>query len=320
MSEERRIAERRTMALRGPGAGGFTPPQSLAAANPCLNCGSNIQLTYCPECGQAEIDSDPTLREFLHELAEEFLHWDGKLVTTFRLLITRPGSLTCEYLAGKRVRYISPLRVYLSCSLLFFFASTLIPQERIVVRNGVGAGAGVSTQVGLISVSEPDSAATIAAMDSLALHRKWVSRMWGTHFGRAMRNRGVLSARVTSWIPRTMFVLVPLFAALVMLAFRNSRRRFPQHLAFALHVHAFLFLALTLMLTRRFTSVIPVYVTIQLLCLGATAAYLVRAMRVVYDVSTGAAFARSALVASIYFILFVLAMLFTFALIVLTQF
>ena len=134
--EERRIAERRTMALRGPGAGGFTPPQSLAAANPCLNCGTNIQLTYCPECGQAEIDSDPTLREFLHELAEEFLHWDGKLVKTFRLLVMRPGSLTCEYLAGKRVRFISPLRVYLTCSLLFFFVSAIVPLVPTVNTKG----------------------------------------------------------------------------------------------------------------------------------------------------------------------------------------
>ena len=102
------------MATRGPGAAGLTPAHSLAASNPCLNCGTNVQLTYCPECGQREIDSDPTLREFLHELAEEFLHWDGKLLTTFRLLVARPGALTCEYLAGRRVRYISPLRVYLA--------------------------------------------------------------------------------------------------------------------------------------------------------------------------------------------------------------
>ena len=314
--DERRMAERRTMALRGPGDGGFTPPHSLAASNPCLNCGTNIQLTYCPECGQAEIDADPTTREFLHELAEQFLHWDGKLFKTFRLLVTRPGALTCEYLAGKRVRYISPLRVYLACSLVFFFASAIVPNERIVVRKG----SAVSTQVGIVTISESDSVAAIAALDSLAQHRKWVSRMWGTHFGNAMRHRGELSAHIVSSIPQTMFVLVPLYAALVMFAFRSSRRRFPQHLAFALHVHAFLFLALTVMLGRRFTSVIPVDVAIQLATVGAIAVYLVRATRTVYDVTTGGAIARSALVATIYFLLFLVAMLVTLGLIVLLQF
>ena len=117
-----------------------------------------------------------------------------------------------------------------------------------------------------------------------------------------------------------MFVLVPLYAALVMFAFRSSRRRFPQHLAFALHVHAFLFLALTLMLARRFTSVIPLYVAIQLVTIGGFAVYLVRATRTVYDVTTGGAIARSALVATIYFLLFLVAMLVTLGLIVLIQF
>jgi hypothetical protein len=315
--DERRVGDRRTMALRGPGAGGFTPAHSVAASNPCLNCGTNIQLTYCPECGQAEIDSDPTFREFLHDLAEEFLHWDGKLGRTFRLLITKPGALTTEYLAGRRVRYISPLRVYLTCSLLFFFVSAVVPQrERVSVRQG----ALVRTQIGLITVTEPDSVATIAALDSMAHHRKWISRTWGKHFGAAMRQRGTVIARMAAAIPNTMFVLVPLFAALVMLAFRRSRRRFPQHLAFALHVHAYLFLVLTIMLARRLTNVVPVSLAIVFICIGAVAVYLVRAMRSVYEVSTGAAIARTAMVASIYFVLFGMAMVVTFVLIVLLQF
>ena len=314
--DERRVAERRTMALRGPGAGGFTPAQSMAAANPCLNCGTNIQLTYCPECGQAEVDSDPTLREFLHELAEEFLRWDGKLFKTFRLLVMQPGELTREYLTGRRVRFISPLRVYLTCSLLFFFLAAVLPQPKIALANGRA----VNTQVGAINIAATDSVATLAGLDSLARRGSWMGRVWGTHFGAAMRNRGELSAQVSASIPKAMFVLVPLFAALVMLVFRGSRRRFPQHLVFALHVHAVLFLALTVTLARRLTGVIPLQVAIQLACLGAFAVYLVRATRATYGVSTGVAMARTALVASIYFVLFCAAMVLTFGLIVLLQF
>ena len=306
------------MAMRGPGAAGLTPAQSLAASNPCLNCGTNVQLTYCPECGQREIDSDPTLREFLHELAEEFLHWDGKLFTTYRLLVLRPGELTREYLAGRRVRYISPLRLYLTCSLLFFFVAAVVPQPQ---RTVVHRGRQVSTQLGLITITEPDSEATIASLDSMSQHRKLASRIWGTHFGAAMRQRGLLAARMAAAIPKTMFVLVPLFAALVMVAFRRTRRRFPQHLAFALHVHAYLFLVLTLMLVRRFMPTMPSAVLmIELLCFGAIIAYLVRAMRNVYGVRTGEAIARSALIAATYLVLFGVAMLVTVSLIVLLQF
>ena len=306
------------MAMRGPGAAGLTPAHSLAASNPCLNCGSNVQLTYCPECGQREIDSDPTLREFLHELAEEFLHWDGKLLTTFRLLVSRPGALTCEYLAGRRVRYISPLRLYLTCSLVFFFVGAVAPQrQRTVVQNGRQ----VSTQIGLITITEPDSIAMIAALDSMARHRKLASRLWGKHFGAAMRQRTAVIAHMTAAIPKTMFALVPLFAALVMLAFRRTRRRFPQHLAFALHVHAYVFLVLTVMLVRRFIpTAVPAVVLIELLCFGAIITYLVQSMRNVYGVRTREAIGRSALVASAYFPMFLLAMLGTFVLIVLLQF
>ncbi len=316
--DERRIGERRTLAMRGPGAAGVTPAHSLAASNPCLNCGTNVQLEYCPECGQREIDSDPTLGEFLHELAEEFLHWDGKLLTTFRLLVARPGELTREYVAGRRVRYISPLRLYLTCSLVFFFVAAVVPQPpRTVVHNGRK----ISTQVGLITITESDSAATIAALDSMAQHRKLVSRVWGKHFGTAMRQRAAVTADMTAAVPKTMFVLVPLFAALVMLVFRRMRRRFPQHLAFALHVHAFMFLVLTAMLVRRFIpTVVPAIVLIELVCFGAIITYLVQSMRNVYGVRTREAIGRSALVVSAYFTMFLMAMLGTFVLIVLTKF
>ncbi len=314
--EERRIAERRTMALRGPGAGGFTPPQSLAAANPCLNCGTNIQLTYCPECGQAEIDSDPTLREFLHELAEEFLHWDGKLLRTFRLLVTRPGELTCEYLAGKRVRYISPLRLYLTCSVLFFFVGALLPQPTIVLTSR----ALDTARDGTVIVRQIDTTTTIAAFDRLAKSGHWVGRVWGVHFARALRNREALGHAIWAAVPKTMFVLVPMFAAMVGLVFRHTRRRYPQHLAFALHLHAFLFLALTVMAFRRLVTAVPVHVVLQVLCLGAVVIYMVKATHRVHGGSMGGAVARSALITGAYITAFVLAMVGTVSLVVLFQF
>ena len=50
----------------------------------CRNCGAEVPGEFCAACGQRAIDPDPTLREFLHEAAEELLHWDGKLAATFR--------------------------------------------------------------------------------------------------------------------------------------------------------------------------------------------------------------------------------------------
>jgi hypothetical protein len=291
-------------------------PQSVAASNPCLNCGTNVQLDYCPECGQHALDPDPTLREFLRELAQEFLHWDGRLISTYRLLVTKPGELTREYLAGRRVRFVSPIRVYLVCSVLYFFVSAVLPQPPLVIRTGPG----ISTQIGTITIQENDSAATIAGPDTLSQRGSGISRVWGTRFGNAMRNRGALTLQVNSAIPKAMFVLVPLFATLVMLAFRQSRRRFPQHLAFALHVHAFMFLVLTLMLVRRVTDIVPIQAGVSLLGMGAIVFYLVQAMRHVYDAKLGAAIARTVFVGVTYFLAFAVAMIVTFGLIVLIEF
>src|SRR5262249_142497 len=38
----------------------------------------------------------------------------------------RPGQLTSEYNAGRRVRYSSPLRIYLLMSVAYFFAASVV--------------------------------------------------------------------------------------------------------------------------------------------------------------------------------------------------
>jgi hypothetical protein len=53
---------------------------------------------------------------------DSFLNWDSKFFTTIALLLLKPWRLTNEFLAGKRVRYVNPLRLYLLASILFFFA------------------------------------------------------------------------------------------------------------------------------------------------------------------------------------------------------
>jgi hypothetical protein len=53
---------------------------------------------------------------------DSFLNWDSKFFATIALLIVKPWRLTNEFFAGKRVRYVNPLRLYLLASILFFFA------------------------------------------------------------------------------------------------------------------------------------------------------------------------------------------------------
>lgn len=57
-------------------------------------------------------------------------------------------------------------------------------------------------------------------------------------FANLQELRSAIEAARLAWMPRVMFVLVPLFAGLVAVVERRARRRYPAHLVFALHVHA----------------------------------------------------------------------------------
>src|SRR5205809_1170399 len=88
----------------------------------CENCGAQLTGNYCAQCGQAAVDYRRSFRHVVADVLESFLNWDSKFFTTIALLILKPWQLTNEFLAGKRVRYVNPLRLYLLASILFFFA------------------------------------------------------------------------------------------------------------------------------------------------------------------------------------------------------
>lgn len=99
----------------------------------CLNCGAKVEGRYCSNCGQATHAN----RKLFH-LAEEFLHslfhLDTKLWRTLPMVIFRPGTLTRNYVYGKRARYISPLALFLFTIFLMFFVFSFFesPIERAV--------------------------------------------------------------------------------------------------------------------------------------------------------------------------------------------
>src|SRR6266480_4403057 len=88
----------------------------------CENCGAQLRGHWCAKCGQPAIDYRRSFRHVIADLLNEFLNWDSKFFATIALLVVRPWKLTNQFLAGHRVRYVHPLRLYLLASILFFFA------------------------------------------------------------------------------------------------------------------------------------------------------------------------------------------------------
>src|SRR5256714_12951634 len=87
----------------------------------CENCGAPMAGPFCAQCGQAAVDYRRSFRHIIVDVLDSFLSWDSKFFATIGWLIARPWHLTNQFLAGRRVRYVHPLRLYLLVSILFFF-------------------------------------------------------------------------------------------------------------------------------------------------------------------------------------------------------
>lgn len=86
----------------------------------CLNCGAKLEGAFCSQCGQAALPRRSLLHvfeEFLHGL----FHFDTKVWRTLPMVMFRPGTLTRNYVYGKRARYVSPLATFL-LTIFFMFA------------------------------------------------------------------------------------------------------------------------------------------------------------------------------------------------------
>jgi hypothetical protein len=63
----------------------------------------------------------------LHDLPHDLWHVDGKLARTLRALFSKPGLLPAEYVAGRRVAFVSPFRLYLAVFLLHLTIIATMP-------------------------------------------------------------------------------------------------------------------------------------------------------------------------------------------------
>ena len=93
----------------------------LRKENNCLNCGAEVTGKYCSKCGQLNRVPQMQVSDLFHEVLHSIIHFDGKFFETTKLLITRPGFLTTEYISGKRSKYLPPVQMYLFTSAIFFF-------------------------------------------------------------------------------------------------------------------------------------------------------------------------------------------------------
>ena len=122
------------------GTGRSGAPAASAHATACRNCGASLSGAYCSACGQAA-RVHRSLRHLVEELLHGVFHFDAKGWRTLPLLVTRPGVLTRRYIDGQRVRYVSPLALFLFMIFLMFFAASLSGRTGVQLRTTDDANA-----------------------------------------------------------------------------------------------------------------------------------------------------------------------------------
>ena len=135
------------------------------------------------------------------------------------MLLGTPGELTREVLRGRRARYASPLRLYLTCSLLFFALAAIVPDPP-----------------GIVTYKEGSRASTMTPSDRAEAEKMGQQLVQGISHSLAVN------------MPRAMFALMPLFATLTWLFYRGAQKYYLPHLYYSLHFHALSFLVFSVAL------------------------------------------------------------------------
>ena len=315
------------------------PPRKTARPRPdhCLNCGRPTDDNFCARCGQENEDETVALKLLLSDLLSDLASFDSRLFRTLVPLLARPGFLTNEYNAGRRVRYLSPFRLYLTLSVLFFVLLPLTHHGTLFqVNDGPAAQAGGREAVkeadadvkeanaemkdaGVnVNIVPPDAGGgtillggrkydaahlpkTVAEYDARqrdphAPHDSRARQYLLRQIIKVRQSPHSLSQALLDYIPKMMFVLLPGFALSLKLIYLRSRRLYIEHLIFALHLHAFMFLLLALTLLIR----VPLFEDAAAVALLV---YPLIAMRVVYRQGWGKTFIKYSLLALNYIFL-----------------
>jgi hypothetical protein len=93
----------------------------------CLNCNHPMpdDYNFCPVCGQENIDNRAAIGMLAEEFISTFFAYDSRFLRSIIPFLFRPGFLTNQFLLGRRLSYVHPLRLYLVVSLIYFTVISL---------------------------------------------------------------------------------------------------------------------------------------------------------------------------------------------------
>ena len=181
-------------------------------------------MRFCPQCGEERLrPNDLSVRYLFTKLVENTSSVDGKLVRSWRTLLSRPGQLTAAHIAGERRRYLNPLAI-------FFIANAIF----------VGVQAFTGTNVLSSQLNSH-----LHSQDWAPIARELVQdRLAQRHL--TLEAYSPVFDRLALFNAKALIITMALaFTPLLAIVFRKSQLRIGAHIVFALHLYAFILILLS---------------------------------------------------------------------------
>ena len=307
--------------------------------NDCLNCGTILEGKFCHNCGQENLQMKESFGHMMNHAISDYFHFDDQFFHTMRPLFLKPGFLTNEYLAGKRARYLHPVKMYIFISLVYFvllFQSGMhvidvnqnvkvnpkaaqlaidsisknpdLPdylKKPIIAKIKQQANA-AKTNNGIVKLNVNDDKqdanmlspttsdttynAYLAAQQKLPVSKRdgvllklYNKKAFTYKAEYGNRTKEVLLEQFEHNIPKMMFLLLPICALILMLAFADKRKYYVEYMIYTFHLHCFIFLFLSITIILKW--LIPnetVSGWIDFLSTIAIIWYVYKSLRIVY--------------------------------------
>ena len=316
-----------------------------SAPTACPNCGALKQGRFCAACGQNDRDYLQSLFPVLYHMLAETFEADSRVWRTLGGLFFRPGFLSLEFSRNRRAHYLSPFRLYLFTSLLFFLVLSLLTVDGSKQDEGpgliqVGAGgddkeaeanleaietlkravgeerAGKIDEIMARPVSSVPRMLLVVNAEGLAGGDEGLVEPFGLFVAGQLVDVfhapwPVVRDRFVGYLPVAMFFVLPLYALMLKVVFVRRRRFYAEHLVFSMHIHTIAFVVFGIGLVTP--SNWPVVDEVLLLALTA---YYFMALKRFYATGVFVAIASFLFLAWLYSLLLVAVIVGSFAAVV----
>lgn len=251
----------------------------------CKNCGEPLQGIYCHRCGQYALDINQPFGRYIIEYFSNAYQYDGRLLSTLRLLFLRPGRLTSEFEAGRINSYAHPLKLYMFISIVFFgvilafvpalhqedyltskvrekdstlFVNEGVAPERVkdslsmagVIRENVLKDLEKELKKENITPAEARALKKLRGQIALQDQKESVDQS-PVEDGEAPRKISqvwkILSTETQQTVPLVMMCLLPIYAAILRFFYRKRKKKYLLCFVYSIHIQSLMLLLIALL-------------------------------------------------------------------------